>query len=271
MPPEHRPPVAASPGPGGCRDPVARAALEAFWKEAGFSADQVERLRFQSRRFDAVLRACRTEGLGKDWNVLDVGAGPGALSVALASVLGGRYELSDYVEPTPRLREALTRHGIGNFVRCDLSARDPFAGIQGGRDLVLFVEVLEHLLVNPVPLLRRLGGLLRPGARLLLTTPNQGRLHNRLRLAGGHAIREGNAFPDDDQPTFGHVQEYTVDEMLGLVRRAGLEPSAWEVVQNLPSMSPTGRQRLGHRLLNGGISRRMRLGDEMLIVARRSR
>lgn len=45
-------------------------------------------------------------------------------------------------------------------------------GLSGSYDLILFAEVLEHLVVNPVDLMRRLLRMLRPGGSLYLTTPN---------------------------------------------------------------------------------------------------
>lgn len=264
-----RPAVETSPKGTGCQDPKARAALESYWNELHPTEQQLAYLVFQSRRFDAVIRA--VEGLyqGRDLHVLDVGAGSGALSVALRARLGGTYDLTDYLEPDEATRKALSARGISAYLHCDLASRDPFAGLRPGYDLVLFVEVLEHLLVNPVPLLRRMGHLARPGGFLLVTTPNQARLRNRLRLALGRSIREEGAFPDGDAPTFGHVQEYALGELLDLLRRAGLTPRTSRVVQNYPTLRPTAGQRAGRRLLGGGLAHRLRLGDEMVVLAQR--
>lgn len=271
-------PAAPPPGPSrrlartersaGCREPRAREALDRFFVEAGLTEDQRERQTFQSRRFDAILRTLGDIGMRPDWRVLDVGAGTGALAVAVRSCYGGNFQLADYLEPTDPLRQALGTQGIQQFARCDLTAAEPFADLGSSWDLVLFIEVLEHLLVNPVPLLRRLGGLLRPEGSLVLSTPNQARLRNRTNLLRGRAVREKDAFPDHDAPTFGHVQEYTVEELHTYLRRAGLEPVSTRVVQNLPSRTPSRTQRMGTRWLNSGLARRWALGDEMIVVAK---
>lgn len=44
--------------------------------------------------------------------------------------------------------------------------------IGAGYDLVLFCEILEHLLADPAPTMRRIAGMLKPGGKLILTTPN---------------------------------------------------------------------------------------------------
>lgn len=49
-------------------------------------------------------------------------------------------------------------------------------------DLVLLGEVFEHILNNPAGLLQSIHRLLRPGGRLLLTTPNPSTLANAVRV-----------------------------------------------------------------------------------------
>lgn len=254
----------------GCRDPVARKALEEYWDAWKPSADQRVWLAFQSRRFDAVIDTVSPLGIGNKSKVLDVGAGSGGISVALKARFGGEYHLADYFEPTGSAMAALQARGIVAYRRCDLTGKTPFSGIDPGTyDLVLFVEVLEHLLVNPVPLLRAMGSLLRPGGALVLTTPNQGRWGNRRKLLLGRSIREPDAFPDSDAPTYGHVLEYTPDELRGFLGRAGLRCEKLRVVQNLPSPHPSSGQRAGARLINGPLGRSSWLGDETVILARR--
>lgn len=91
-------------------------------------------------------------------------------------------------------------------------------------DVVVCAEVIEHLPVSPVHVLRLLGAALRPGGWLVLQTPNAARLGNRLRLLAGRnpfePLREESVNP-------GHFREYTVDELLALLRKAGLEVGGW--------------------------------------------
>lgn len=253
----------------GCRDPRARTALESYWRAWGPAADQRGYLVFQSRRFDAVLETAAALNMTSTTRVLDVGAGSGGVSVALHARFGGEFHLADYLAPSETALAALRQHGVTRYLRCDLSSKTPFSEIQPGYDVVLFVEVLEHLLVNPIVLVRALGALLRPGGHLILTTPNQARLRNRFHLLRGHSIREPGAFSATDSPTHGHVQEYTPDELRGYVGQAGLVTRSLRVVQNLPSLNPSAGTRAGARITNSGLGRRLWWGDEIILLAQR--
>jgi SAM-dependent methyltransferase len=57
-------------------------------------------------------------------------------------------------------------------------------------DVILFCEILEHLLVDPAPLMDRLKGMLRPGGSLMLTTPNVFSRHNQTLWQAGQNIYE---------------------------------------------------------------------------------
>jgi SAM-dependent methyltransferase len=94
----------------------------------------------------------------------------------------------------------------------------------GDYDVVVCAEVIEHLPVSPLHVLRLLGTALRTGGWLVLQTPNAARIGNRLRLLAGRnpfePIREDSVSP-------GHFREYTVGELLALGSAAGLETGGW--------------------------------------------
>ena len=73
-------------------------------------------------------------------------------------------------------------------------------------------------------MLRLLEAALRPGGWLVLQTPNAARIGNRVRLLTGRnpfePLREDSVSP-------GHFREYTVAELLGMVRKAGFEVGGW--------------------------------------------
>ncbi|MDQ2741965.1 MAG: methyltransferase domain-containing protein [Chloroflexota bacterium] len=90
---------------------------------------------------------------------------------------------------------------------------------------LVFGEVLEHLKLSPIPILEQLARLLRPGGRLILTTPNIARQSNVEALVAGENFLE--PFPDDlpldiDATDFlEHVREYSVREVVDAVEAAG--------------------------------------------------
>jgi SAM-dependent methyltransferase len=102
--------------------------------------------------------------------------------------------------------------------------RPPFAS--SSLDFLIFAEVLEHLKLSPLPVMRELAALLRPGGRLVVTTPNIARLHHLETLAAGENFLE--PFPNDlpldlDATNFvEHVREYSVREVADAVEGAGL-------------------------------------------------
>jgi SAM-dependent methyltransferase len=87
-------------------------------------------------------------------------------------------------------------------------------------DVVVCSEVIEHLHVSPVPLLRVLAGTLSPSGRVVVQTPNATALPKRLRMLLGRNPYE----PIRDQPgNPGHFHEYTIAELRDAVEAAGLQ------------------------------------------------
>jgi len=136
--------------------------------------------------------------------LLDIGAQPFITSCALRE-LGYKVVAFD-IEPEPYM-EIAERCGV-NVVKCDLE-RDELRAIDA--DCAVFTEVLEHLHYYYAPtVLVKINRSLRIGGYLILTTPNIASLFRRLRLLLGK------------QPIYRyHVREYTMDEVLAMVREAG--------------------------------------------------
>ncbi|MBI1723608.1 MAG: methyltransferase domain-containing protein [Gemmatimonadetes bacterium] len=108
-----------------------------------------------------------------DWprgRVFDCPAGGGALTYELAA-MGFAVVAADIDRRAGR--------GVGLRLCADLSRPLPFAG--GTFDYVACVEGIEHL-ERPVDALREMRRLLRPGGRLVLTTPNVLHLASRVRM-----------------------------------------------------------------------------------------
>ncbi len=85
-------------------------------------------------------------------------------------------------------------------------------------DLVLFCEILEHMTHDPLACLVEIRRLLKPGGRLILTTPNVARLENVARLALGENLYD----PYSGYGPYGrHNREYTQRELHALLVHAG--------------------------------------------------
>jgi SAM-dependent methyltransferase len=170
--------------------------------------DEAVYLRTHARRYELLSGLVRELGATR---ILVVG--PSYDSVLLRDVLPGAVidTLGWADHRFPRIDgEQHVQHDLNDP---DFPALDPY-------DLIVCGEVIEHLHVSPVPVLRSLGDALAPGGRLILQTPNAASLPNRLRLLLGRNPYE----PIRGQPgNPGHFHEYTVRELRDTVEAAGLE------------------------------------------------
>jgi 2-polyprenyl-3-methyl-5-hydroxy-6-metoxy-1,4-benzoquinol methylase len=166
-------------------------------------------------------------------HVLDVGCFNGSTSLLLA-LLGFRVTGVDAM-PYPERDRLFAEHGI-EFATVNLNDLAPLRGIADETfDAVLAGEVFEHVLNHPLGLLREFRRVLRPGGALALSTPNPSTLQGAARLLFGRTLMWGtDSFLDE--PKFSqtaiianpevHYREYTADELLGALRRAGFRPIA---------------------------------------------
>ena len=121
-------------------------------------------------------------------------------------------------------------------------------------DVVIFAEVFEHLRIAPLRALVEIRRILKPEGLLLLTTPNIARLANILKLLRGQNIVE--TLPDEDADlahitdNMTHLREYTMNELVTLIARAGYRLIKSTHSQALdrtpPRQRPTWRQRPAH-------------------------
>ncbi len=94
--------------------------------------------------------------------------------------------------------------------------RFPFADAEF--DVVLFCEIIEHLLMNPVAVLKEIKRVLKPGGALILTTPNVSRLENVTKMVAGVNIYD----PYSGYGPYGrHNREYNQHELYLLLDYLG--------------------------------------------------
>ena len=89
-------------------------------------------------------------------------------------------------------------------------------------DLVIFAEIIEHLLDDPCSVLREIKRVLKPNGTLILTTPNVARLENVTKLISGTNIYD----PYSGYGPYGrHNREYNRHELNQLLKFEGFEPT----------------------------------------------
>ena len=107
---------------------------------------------------------------------------------------------------------------------CDLE-KEKLPFLDKTFDLVLLDETLEHFNFHPKKVFLEIARILKPGGRLIITTPNLVRLNNRLKCFLGKSI---NYEIDADYTTANHYREYTAAEIEYLLNVAGLKKAKLE-------------------------------------------
>lgn len=179
--------------------------VAAHWQE---DADYYPRYR---SRYAALLEHYAGLVKNEPVDVLEVGGGQLAL---LSKVLwGDRAVVADISGPQfPYLRE----QGLEtvNWNLC--GPEQPF---EKRFDVVFFSEVIEHVPIPGHIVLEKLRRALRPGGKLVCSTPNLYRPRNVVYMALGVPIFDYFRYPTDQG--LGHVLEYSADHLRFQIEQAG--------------------------------------------------
>lgn len=180
--------------------------VERFWN--GVARTRLVELSF-SRVAGAQLLPLLRPYLRPDGRHLDFGAGDGSLTQLLAREGFAVAALEPAAARRAELEARLA--GAANF----LGALAPDAA-DDSFDVVLMVEVIEHLLDADLdPALRLIGRLLRPGGTLIVTTPN----NEDLDLGMAVCPVTGLMFH-----RWQHMRSFTRDSLAALLVRHGFTP-----------------------------------------------
>jgi 2-polyprenyl-3-methyl-5-hydroxy-6-metoxy-1,4-benzoquinol methylase len=158
--------------------------------------------------YDAALATARVMNL--TGRVLEFGAGTGTLIGRLSAEGSGVALTGADLLPRPGgLSPAI------DWIQADLNA--PLPCPEASFDAIISTEVIEHL-ENPRAVFREFSRLLRPGGRLLLTTPNQESLRSLASLiVRGHHV----AFLDESYPA--HLTALLRRDLERLCQEAGFD------------------------------------------------
>lgn len=119
----------------------------------------------------------------------------------------------------PNVRETAREHEIRLLANADLENAAALRDVPDDSfDLILFTEVIEHITFNPVAMWREIYRVMKPGARIVITTPNHYALRVMVRR-WFRAIRgEGGGTSVSDIVTLRtlshHWKEYSMRELV---------------------------------------------------------
>ena len=153
--------------------------------------------------------------------VLEIGSWPGDFAVCLKR-LG--YDISGIDIDPARAADRFARERI-RVERCDVE-RDALPFRDQSFEYIFLTEVIEHLYANPLYALAELRRVLRPGGRMLVSTPNLTRWENRVLFALGRPL----IFLDSPLEAFstkaavghmGHLRLFSPPELRAMLTETG--------------------------------------------------
>lgn len=167
---------------------------------------------------------------GLEGKCLELGANPYFTTMLLEHFTNLELSLANYFGPFPGglhtqdVYYTDAANGIKNTKTFSYQhfnvENDPFPYADGEFDVVIFAEIIEHLLNDPCKVLREIKRVLKPGGHLIVTTPNVARLENVARLISGENIYD----PYSGYGPYGrHNREYTRRELVTLLQFEGFD------------------------------------------------
>ncbi len=186
---------------------------------------------------------------------LDIAAGSGAMCLRLSD-LGFSVDATDYV------RSGFKLNGSIPFTEIDLNL--DFADAFGSRyESIVASEIIEHL-ENPRHFARQIFALLRPGGRVLLTTPNIDSIPSKiLFLSSGSFLW----FEDQQYRSDGHISPLSQGQLQKIFSEAGFSLVAQSSFgSRFERLSGSPRLKLLTWLLGALFAPQPGLGGEIYVV-----
>ena len=155
--------------------------------------------------------------------ILELGANPYFTTTLLRKFRNADLHLANFFDkPGGEGKQKVTIHSTGEvieyaFKQFNLEV-ETFPYDDNFFDVVLFCEIIEHLLTDPVHALHEIKRILKPGGDLVLTTPNVARLENARKIIGGENVYD----PYSGHGPYGrHNREYTQEDLFSLLTGNG--------------------------------------------------
>lgn len=172
--------------------------------------------------------------------VLEISSFLGVVDIALAK-MGFDVYTYDRVEfqDNPQLKKLYSAYNVhpsaGNITDIGKNGL-PYP--DNHFDAVIFSEVIEHLNINPLPVLQEINRILKPDGIVYITTPNQVNLFNRITLMLGGSLRNSISTSvtqiDQSQNTICgiHWREYTLPELVEILETTGFSIKKYSFSNN---------------------------------------
>jgi SAM-dependent methyltransferase len=217
---------------------------------------------------DSLWRFLHTWGMVRDdsGQCLELGGNPYFTTHLLDSYTGLDLTLANYYGETGSFDETVSYSPRPGADRVEVKRsgaafnveEDEFPYPSDSFDVVLFCEMLEHLLMNPLATLGQIHRVLKPGGTIVLTTPNVARIDNVMAVIHGANIYD----PYSGFGPYGrHNREYTRHELHRLLDFAGFDvehsftadghaynPDRWPRRAGVNPLIEHRREDLGHYL-----------------------
>ena len=163
--------------------------------------------------------------------VLDIGAQIGSL-VIYAARLGMRSSAVDLPDFFGKFAQASLKYGV-DYRACDITTDPlPFAG--DSLDYVSYLDVIEHHPHSPKRVLEEIRRVLKPGGCVIISTPNQASIYNRIMLLTGRSVADpfDYFFETTAQmtPYPGHHREYVRAELQSALGASGFRVLECQVI-----------------------------------------
>lgn len=141
------------------------------------------------------------EGIDRRERCLDIGTSP------LTFVLRDYFKEVSTLDYSESFAQRCKRGGISHYSGGIMSAVDKVPADHF--DCITFLEVLEHLHLNPIHVISYLKSKLRPGGVLILSTPNMMSSGNRIRMLLNRKLDDFTypPFAENEHPAHGHMHD----------------------------------------------------------------
>lgn len=165
--------------------------------------------------------------------LLDLGAQIGSLTL-YASRLGVKSAAVDLPYFADTYATISQKHGV-DYRPCDLST-SPLPFPELSFDYVTYLDVIEHHAHSPKRVLAEIRRVLKPQGCLIVSTPNQASIYNRVKLLGGGTVSDPFDYffetAAQDTPYPGHHREYVRSELRYALMASGFHVLESQVIDD---------------------------------------